>query len=141
MTYRKGICCIIKKGNKFLIFHRIQNWRGWEFLKGGIKPGETEKKALERELREETGNTKYKITKTRYKIKYRWKKAYIKDNKKFTGSSERLYLGELLGKQPIKIDKSEHDRFKWVKKEDVLKYITYPERKKAFKYILKNYLS
>ena len=140
MTYREGICCIIRKDNKFLIFHRIKNWRGWEFLKGGIKLGEAEKQALHRELKEETGNTKYRIIKTKYKIKYKWKKHFIKDNKEFTGSVENLYFAELLGNKKIKIDKSEHDKFKWVNKEYVLKYLTYPNRKRAFKYILKRYL-
>ncbi len=139
MNYRKGICCIIKKGEKFLILHRIQNWKGWEFLKGGLKLGETEKKALHRELREETGNTKFSLKKTRYKIKYKWKKHFVKDDHVFMGSIESLYLGEMLGDRKVKIDKTEHDKFKWVRKEDVLKYLTYPERRKAFLYAIKKF--
>ncbi|MFQ6020902.1 MAG: NUDIX domain-containing protein [Candidatus Aenigmatarchaeota archaeon] len=139
MTYRSGVCVIVYKNNKFLIFHRIQNWRGWEFLKGGIRKGETERKCLLRELREETGNTKFKIIKTPYFFKYKWKKSYIKDNMKFTGMKQRLYLAKFIGNKKVKVDKTEHDKFKWATKREVLKLITHNNHKKAFKYVLKNY--
>jgi 8-oxo-dGTP pyrophosphatase MutT (NUDIX family) len=140
MTYRKGVCAIVYKGNKFLIFHRIQNWTGWEFLKGGIK-NESEINCLKRELKEETGNTKYKITEAPYRYKYKWKKSYIKDNKRFTGADVRVFLVKFIGNKKVKVDKTEHDNFKWVTKQEVFKYLTYNNQKRAFRYILKNYLS
>jgi len=140
MTYRKGVCVVIHRNNDFLIFHRIQNWKGWEFLKGGIKPGESEKKCLLRELKEETGSSKFKIIKTPYSFKYKWKKDYIKDNKRFHGMICNLYLAKFLENR-IKIDRTEHDRFLWTKKDKVFKHLTHVNHKKAFKYVLKKYLS
>jgi len=140
MTYRKGVCAIIYKNNKFLIFHRIQNWRGWEFLKGGIN-NESEIVCLKRELREETGNNRFIITKTPFRYKYKWKKSYIKDNKKFTGADVRVFLTKFMGNKKVRVDNSEHDKFKWVTEKQVFKYLTYDNQKRAFKYILKNYFS
>jgi|SRR3972149_6847225 len=141
MSYRKGVSCIIRKNNKFLILHRTKNWRGWEFLKGGIKQGETERQALRRELKEETGNIRYSIKKTPYKIKYKWKKHYMKDNRMFSGSAESLHVADFLGNKKVKIDKTEHDGFKWVNAKDALRKISYEDRKKAFRYALRKYFN
>lgn len=57
--FRDGIHCIVYRTvhnkKEFLILHRIKNWIGWEFPKGGIKLGESHKDALVRELKEECG--------------------------------------------------------------------------------------
>jgi len=139
MRYRSGICAIIflRKEQKFLIFHRIKNWSGWEFLKGGIRAGETEEECLKRELEEETGSKKYKIiVRMPYEIKYSWTKEYVKDHHKWIGTSNRLYLIEFFDRR-IKIDKEEHDGFRWVKNPE--KYLTYDNLKVAFKYFVKQF--
>jgi len=143
--YRKYIFTIIFFKNseniktKFLIFHRKKNWKGWEFLKGGLMEGENEMNALKREVREETGHRKFKIiAKTKHFIKYMWSKGYRKDHHIFHGANGRVFVVQLFNKK-IKIDKEEHDNFKWVDARQVFKYLTYINLKHAFKYVLKNY--
>lgn len=100
--FRKSIFAVIfiKNGKpKFLIFHRIKNWKGWEFLKGGLRENETELQCLKREISEETGAKIYKIFATKYRIKFRWSKAYIKDQQKFQGVDGRLFIVQLFSKK------------------------------------------
>lgn len=138
--FRKYIFAVVfsKRAPQFLIFHRKKNWKGWEFLKGGLKEKENEMECLKREVFEESGTRKFKIIKTNHLVKYRWTRKFVKDGLKFQGARGRLYLVQLFNKK-VKIDKSEHDRFKWVDAKDALKNLTYLEQKNAFKYILKNY--
>jgi 8-oxo-dGTP pyrophosphatase MutT (NUDIX family) len=140
--FRKGVFAVVFIKNKkpeFLIFHRIKNWRGWEFLKGGIKENENEAECLKREIAEETGAKKYKIfARTRYMIRYRWPREYMKDNRKFHGAEGRLYVVQLYNKK-IKIDRTEHDKYKWVDEKKALKYLTYLNLRNALKYVLRNH--
>jgi 8-oxo-dGTP pyrophosphatase MutT (NUDIX family) len=139
--FRKGIFAVVfikNKKPKFLIFHRIKNWRGWEFLKGGLKEGETEQGLLKREIAEETGAKRYRILKTKYRIKYKWSRNYIKDKHKFRGAEGRLYIVQLFNKR-IKIDRKEHDKFKWVDAKEAFKYLTYLNLRNALKYVLINH--
>jgi hypothetical protein len=50
----------------------------------------------------------------------------------------RLYVVQLFNKK-VKIDKSEHDKFKWVGAKDALRYLTYLNQRNAFKYALRNH--
>ena len=67
VKYRKAIFIVIytitKKRIEYLILKRRLHWKGWEFPKGGIKFSETERKAVLRELKEETGLSSKKIKK------------------------------------------------------------------------------
>ena len=140
--YRKYIFAVVflkNKKYKFLIFHRKKNWKGWELLKGGLLEGEKELDGLKREIREETGSKKFKIVaRTRHTIKYRWDRGYRKDHHIFHGAQGSLFVVQLFSKK-VKIDKSEHDSYKWVEAKQTLKYFTYTNLKHAFKYVLKNY--
>lgn len=153
MKYRKGIAAVVfrrkgqKKGTKgksgradkleFLILHRIQNWRGWEFPKGGCRRGESESACLRREMFEETGTKKFGAArKADYRIKYRWPQSYEKDHCFFNGVDNRLYVVEFLGKK-IKLDEKEHDCYLWLNPEKTLKKLTYKNQRDAFKFALK----
>jgi len=146
--YRKYIFAVIflrSKNNKqskkikFLVFHRKKNWRGWELLKGGLMDGEDEIGCLKREIREETGSKRFKIiAKTRRSIKYRWIEGYRKDHHLFHGAKGRVFVVEMFGKK-IKVDRNEHDRFRWIDSRQMLKYLSHTNLKHAFKYVLKNY--
>ena len=145
MAYRPGICAIIFKqtpnGPRFLVFHRIKNWSGYEFLKGGVKSGETEISCLSRELAEETGSRKYKIIqRTPYKIEYGWTKEFMKDHRKYIGASNRLYLIEFF-ESAVKIDPREHDGFEWVTEERAMELLTYQNLKDALEWVLKGFQS
>lgn len=140
--YRKYVFAIIFLKNaegKFLVFHRKKNWKGWEFLKGGLIEKEDEVQTLKREIREETGNKKFRIiAKTRYFIKYKWKKNFRKDHHLFHGAEGRVFVVRLFGKK-VKIDRTEHDSFRWLDSKQTLKYLTHVNLKHAFKYFLRNY--
>lgn len=142
MKLRPGIMGVVfrrtRKETRFLLLHRTQNWKGYEFVKGGIVDNETEWETVNRELREETGLKPIEIVKTPYKLKYKWSKEYTKDNKTYDGVNLSLFVIEVKGNK-VKLDKSEHDNYKWVTKEKALKYLTYKDQKKAFKYALEHY--
>jgi len=140
--YRKYIFAVVFVKNKkyeFLILHRKKNWKGWELLKGGLIEKENEMHALKRELREESGNKKFKIiARTKYFIKYRWNRRFRKDHHIFHGTKGRVFVVQLFSKK-VKIDRKEHDGFKWVDSKEILKYLSHANLKHAFKYVLRNY--
>jgi len=142
MKYRKGIGAVIyrktKEDSVFLILHRKKNWEGWELLKGGIIDGEDELTSLKREIKEETGLKKYKIIKKTGKaIKYKWPKQFAKDHRIYFGAEHVFYLIET-SISKIKIDKREHDDYKWVTGEEALKLLTYNNHKRILKYVIKS---
>ncbi|MEM2874116.1 MAG: NUDIX domain-containing protein [Candidatus Nanoarchaeia archaeon] len=139
--YRKYVAAIIfirlKKEPLFLILRRKQNWKGWEYVKGGLLPGESLKVALAREILEETGQKKFKIhLKLPFKIKYKWPKTYLKDKKRYCGAVQQVYVVEIFSKK-IKLDRKEHSGYKWVTGKIALKLLTYKEPKAALRYVLK----
>lgn len=140
--FRKYVFAVVylkDRKPKFLVFHRIKNWRGWEFLKGGLMKNESEADCLKREVREETGAKRYRVlAKTKHLIKYKWPKNFLKDRHKFQGATGRLFIVELFDKK-VRIDRTEHDRFKWVSAKDAFKCLTYKNQRNALKYVLRNH--
>lgn len=128
-----------RKNPQFLILHRIKNWNGWELVKGGLKDGETEIKCLKREIKEETGAKKFEIiVKTRHFIKYKFPKGFVKDNHIFYGAKGYVFLVELFSKK-AKVDKTEHDRYLWVSRDEALEILTHKNHKNALEYVCKRY--
>ncbi len=143
LPYRKYVAAIIFRRTKqislFLLLHRKQNWRGWEYVKGGLLPGESAIKGLKREIFEETGAKKIKvIAKLPFRITYKWPKAFQKDNKKWVGAVQQIYVVEILNSR-IKIDRKEHSSYKWVSSKTALKLLTFKESKAALLFALKKY--
>ncbi|NIM47353.1 MAG: NUDIX domain-containing protein [Candidatus Aenigmarchaeota archaeon] len=140
--YRRFIFAVVflrRKDPQFLILHRIKNWTGWELLKGGVKDNEKVLKCLKREIKEETGAKKFKIIgKTRHYIKYKFPKGFVKDKHIYHGAKGYVFLVELFSKK-IKVDKSEHDRYLWVSKDEAMEILTHKNHKNALKYIWKHY--
>ncbi|MDD5416443.1 MAG: NUDIX hydrolase [Candidatus Aenigmarchaeota archaeon] len=136
IKYRKGAGAVIfrktQKELKFLIFHRVKNWHGWELLKGGLLEGESFSKGLKREIKEETNLKKYKIYPKCFSIKYKWPKTYVKDHHKFHGAWHRFVLVEA-NSEKIKIDSYEHDKCKWVSKAEALKLLTHDNHKRVLR--------
>ncbi|MBI4044233.1 MAG: acylphosphatase [Candidatus Diapherotrites archaeon] len=110
MKTKKGVTGIVYRpvggAPLFLAVHRVLNWTGWEFPKGGVEEGETETQAVIREVIEETGLTKLKI-KARLKAGLEWESEGIK----------YIYSVFLIesGSREVKLQTSvvEHDAFKW----------------------------
>ncbi len=141
--YRKYVAAIIftktKQENLFLLLRRKQNWRGWEYVKGGLFPGESLMAGLRREIREETGAKKFKvIKKLPLKIRYKWPKSYLKDEKRWRGAIQQVYVVEVFSKK-IKLDKKEHSGYKWTAGKAAVKMLTYSEPKTILQYVLKKY--
>jgi 8-oxo-dGTP pyrophosphatase MutT (NUDIX family) len=138
-NYVFAVAFLRRKSPQFLILHRTKNWRGWEIVKGGLKDGEDELVGLRREICEETGAKKFKIiAKTKHAIRYSFSKGFLKDNHIFYGARGNLFLVELLSKR-VRIDRREHDTYKWVSKEDALKLLTHKNHKNALVYVCQRY--
>ncbi len=134
MELKKGVAAIIfdESGRKrhFLLLHRSLNWIGWEFVKGGIEPGESLEQAVLREIEEETGLKEIKI------IKKQDEKLQWKANKNY---DYNVFLAKGNMKEKIELDKgkvSEHDNFEWVEQENVLNRLAHNENKEIFKIAL-----
>lgn len=137
IKYRRYVAAIVfAKGPKFLILHRKQNWKGWEYVKGGLLPNESVLKGLKREIFEETGQKKFKIVaKLPGKIKYTWPKAYLKDETRWRGAIQQVYLVEVFSKN-IRLDRKEHSGYKWVPAKTALKLLTFREPKQILRLAL-----
>ncbi len=127
MEERKGVKAIIftkvSKNLYFLILHRRLNWTGWELLKGGIEKGESYKEALIREIKEETGIEEVNIIKEVGKIEF------IANNKKL---SYKCFLIETK-MCDVKLDKREHNSYKWANYEEALNLLTHDTDKNMLK--------
>ena len=105
--------------------HRNSNWKGWEFVKGGLKDGESSERALLREVYEETGLNRFSV------------KGRVSEQRKFMDpeGEEHLfdvYLVKASMNIPIQIDKKEHDTFLWATQERVIEKLTWEDEKRLF---------
>ena len=124
---RKAVVGIVFNGERFLVLHRTLGWSGWEFPKGGVNAGETEKEAVLREVKEETG-LDAKITKKlpliiRYDYPDDYRKKYGADK-----TEQSVFLLRANGK--IKLSE-EHDDYKWLSYEEARNILKYDDQKKA----------
>jgi 8-oxo-dGTP pyrophosphatase MutT (NUDIX family) len=143
IKYRKYVAAIIFTRTKakplFLLLRRKQNWKGWEYVKGGLLPGESLKASLKREIYEETGQKRFKIVaKLPKRVKYKWPQAYQKDRKKWQGAIQQVYVVEVFSKK-IKLDRKEHNGYAWVSGKSAVKMLTHKEPKAAMRFVLKKY--
>jgi 8-oxo-dGTP pyrophosphatase MutT (NUDIX family) len=133
---KKGVTAIIydDMGKPyFLILKRQLNWEGWEFAKGGIKEGESEVDAIQREVIEETGLQKFKVIKKIEDVK----KEYKDDNGVL--SVHAVYLIEASMNIPIHIPKeegAEHSTYLWGDADSVMSKLTWDEDKSILKKVL-----
>jgi len=142
-VYRKSVFIVTysKSKNKisYLILKRKLHWKGWEFPKGGIKSFETKKRAIKREIKEETGLNSLKIKKFNVSGKFKYHKKF-KDRPGFIGQSFSLYSCEI-PKKKIKFDKKEHSDYKWMNFKEAMKKLKWTNQRKSLKrvndYLLK----
>lgn len=135
--YRKAVFIVtyLKSKNKilYLILKRKLHWKGWEFPKGGIKSFETKKRAIKREIKEETGSNALKIKKFNISGKFKYHKKF-KDRPGFIGQSFSLYACKI-PKNKIKFDKREHSNYKWVNFKDAIKKLKWANQRKSLKVV------
>ena len=139
MKDRKAVFIVAYSINKnkieYLLLKRKLHWKGWEFPKGAINFLETKKRAVKRELREETGLNALKIKKFNFFGKYNYDRIYS-DRPKFIGQTFSLYSVQV-EKRRVILDKYEHSGYKWVKFPGVIKMLTWNNQKKALKLVHK----
>ena len=137
MKYRKGTFIVTYKKEKnkikYLLLKRKLHWKGWEFPKGGIEKG-TILQNIKREIKEETSQNVINITNHKISGKYKYKHV-IKDRKE-KGQTYVLYSCELKNKK-IKIDKHEHNGYKWVDFKTGIKLLTWPTQRKCLRIVNK----
>lgn len=96
MSYRRNVVAVItnKKGQVLFCKQRTKSRFGqWQFPQGGIEKGETPRKAVLRELREETGIKKLPILgRTKKWIKYKWPRRLMRPNEKRVGQKQIYFL-------------------------------------------------
>jgi len=96
--YRKAVFVLLysktKKWIEYLLLKRKLHWKGWEFPKGKIEPGEKKVETARRELKEETGHRALRIKKFNYSGKYNYKKT-LKDRPGIIGQTFSLFAAEV----------------------------------------------
>ncbi len=131
MRTKHGVTGIIfdRVGGKrfFLVMHRVLNWSGWEFVKGGIDLGEAPEKAVLREVAEETGLGKITIV-SALPQKVSWT---ARDTKYVY--TPFILMGSM--EEPVAIHQkiTEHDSHAWVEEGKVESFLTHEDNKRIFR--------
>ncbi len=104
----------------------------WDFVKGHVEKGESEKETVRRETEEETGIKDLRFVKGFKKwMKYYFKKSYGKKKGSLVMKIVDFYLAETKTKK-IKLS-FEHKGFKWLPFEEALKLTTFKKGKDILK--------
>ena len=135
MEYRKGVFIIVYRESprKYLLLKRKLHWKGWEFPKGGVEFLETNKGAVKRETKEETGLRVLKIKDYGLSGEYKYDKKTVEDRKK-VGQTWRLYSVQV-GSGKIKIDKKEHSDYEWVNYNKAIKMLSWSNQRKCLRIV------
>lgn len=119
-----GMIVYNSKLNKFLLLEYSSHWG---FVKGNIEAKEDEISTAKRELKEETGITKFKILdKFKEKINYYYKK----DGK--TVYKEVVFFLILTENEEVKISE-EHKSYKWCDYEEAFKTVKFKNTREVLK--------
>ena len=128
MKKEKSCGCIIIKDDEVLL---IKHNKGhWDFPKGHMEEGETEKQTAIREVKEETNMDVEIISEQKYKANY-----IIED--KQVEKEVVFYLAKPLSLE-IKAQEAEVSIVEWVKIEEAVEKITYPTSKNIIKQVKKD---
>ena len=123
-----GIVFAEKNGKRlFLLLHRVLNWTGWEFVKGGVEGSESFEEAVKREIQEEAGLTDVSFVRGFSKLMH-WESGETRyDYKVFLVRTE--YTDKIILNEEV----VEHDKFKWSEENEVLKLLTHEDNRKVFR--------
>lgn len=125
LPYRNNVSLVTFKDNKFLLVS-LKSWDGnwWKFPQGGIKSEEEVIDAGKREFLEEIGTSKFRIIgQSKYTKVYDWPDFLIEERKVWRGQEQSFLLVEFLGvDQDINLGADEIRDYKWVSKEEIIKF-------------------
>ena len=147
MKYRKAIFVVvyaIEKGKAhYLILKRKLHWKGWEFPKGGLETLRERmfiKKAVKREVIEETGLIPMKVRKHNFSGKFRYDRP-LKDRPGLIGQTYKLFSAKVKKKKPNlkKNQDVEHSGYLWLDYKKAMKKLTWPNQRKCLR-IVNSYL-
>ncbi len=126
-NYRKGVgIIVVNSKGEFFLGKRI-GAEAWQFPQGGIDEGESTEEALFRELHEETGLIKSKVSILAVSSKwlvYHIPHVFQRSNKKYDGAMQKWYLLQLTGTNNDinlnAVNHAEFDAWKWANKETAI---------------------
>ena len=120
---------------EYILLKRKKHWKGWEFPKGKIERFETKKKAAIREVQEETGRKVLKIKRFKERGIYLYhKKLWDRPDK--VGQTYQLFALQVeKGDGKVRMDKIEHNGYKWVGFKEAQKMLTWSNQKRCLKIV------
>ncbi len=131
MNVKHGVTAVIfdERGGKryFLLLHRVLNWSGWEFIKGGIDQGENSEQAVFREIDEEAGLTRLRMVGTLPR-KVSWA---VKGMKYIY--TPFILKGDMAENVNLVQEVVEHDAYSWAEEGNVERMLTHEDNKKVFR--------
>jgi len=147
-NYRPNVAAIVLSSSyparcEIFIASRIDVEDAWQFPQGGIDEGETPKKALFRELKEEIGTDEIEIiAEFPQWVSYDFPPAVANRMAPYDGQIQKYFLVKLKKGAKVNIDTKipEFSDYKFVKTEKLNDYITFFKRtvyKKVLKYFKK----
>jgi 8-oxo-dGTP pyrophosphatase MutT (NUDIX family) len=118
---------------EYVLLKRTLHWKGWEFPKGGVEKFETKKRAVKREIKEETGLEISNIVDHKLRGKYFYPREFP-DRPGFIGQTYHLFSGEVQ-KGKINVDKKEHSSGKFFSYREALKKLAHKEQKQSLRVV------
>lgn len=136
--YRKAIFAvayaIVDDEIKYVLLRRKKHWKGWEFPKGKIEKFERKRKAVKREISEETGLKILRVKKMGIHGDYKYDKV-LNDRPGVRGQTFSLYSAKVRYSPKIKIDNLEHYSGKWASFKEAYKLLTWPNQRHCLKIV------
>ncbi len=134
IRYRANVAAILRNARgQILICERLNVPGAWQFPQGGIDDGETDERALERELWEEIGVTASDYRVVARKGPYRYVFGEGREKKGFHGKEQHYFLCDFTGADGAINVATEHPEFRawrWIAPAE-FQIAWLPEMKKA----------
>lgn len=121
--------------NLFLLLHYPSGH--WDFPKGHVEKGETEKQTLRREIMEETGISMLEVIPRFKRFVFYFYQAKRKERAERIESGRSTNVAKIVVYYLTKTDEKsisisdEHVNFKWMEQDEALRRITFPQSKKV----------